>query len=361
MSEISLETYDLPIAATTLQAIQRILCEHEVFCASANDIDCYDVLTFRREQTHHQTKIFALLDRNVLIDVLSIVRPASEGVERECNERGKIGAAIMAFLQCSNILIEPCIALYENPSVATDELKLFRQADNVETAIYSQLALGIIDKLPANLLPRLNKPLPSVDFYQLLKGRQKFRIAILKIAELDLSNLPPIQKIESFLRWSHEEFCFLAAPTLLAALHFTPHKKSTILHNLRAIDRNKALQSIQNAVWDIQIIYEWSRRVKKHQEEKSFWLLCSRDAALKQIAQAFYSSHNSSAKEVALRNFLIQSWGSKDGEKIGGWMHSFKQKENNLSRQVNRDIAPNFLNEMEQKLIETFISWRPNS
>lgn len=279
------ECYKLPIPIRSLRDIEQQLRTHEVFCTSDDHFDCYSVEPYLRAQAHHKTKIFALLDRNALIDVLSLTQPVKEGLIKKCAERCRIGAAMMAFFQCSHILVDPCMALYENPVMAADELKLFRQADNLSTDLYAKIALGVIDYLPPDSLPALRAPPPVVNYNKPITGSKLFRIALLKIAELDVSNLSPMEKMEFFIQWSYEKLCFLSAPSLLAAIHFTPHRKSSPLKNIRIKDRKMALKNIQNAVWDIHVIHEWGRRVTRHQDENHVWLLCSRDAALKRIAR----------------------------------------------------------------------------
>jgi hypothetical protein len=81
---------------------------------------------------------------------------AALGLSEACGERGCIGAALMAFLQCSNITIEPNIALYENAFGANEELSLFRRADEVDPNIYTDIALGRKNSMPPDsLLPGL--------------------------------------------------------------------------------------------------------------------------------------------------------------------------------------------------------------
>jgi len=200
---------------------------------------------------------------------------------------------------------------------------------------------------------------PVVDFDRRLKGRQKFRISLMKIAELDVSPIAPLKKMEQFFQWCHEEFCFLAAPTLLAALHFTPQRKLTILRNLRSPDRKKALESIQNAMWDIQLIFEWTRRVRKQKEEKTFWLLCSRDRALKRIARIYYADDNPEALNSAMATTLAEHWGVKDGAKIHKMMHQFSESKEAPVRAVNQNKPANYLAGIEQSLENKLLNWKP--
>jgi hypothetical protein len=359
MPEEFLETYNVPIPVHYLDAIQTMLRQQHVFCACNDDADYYDILTYRREQAHHHTKIYTLFDRNVLADVLALARPAAQGLSESCGERGRIGAAIMVFLQCSNVIIEPSVALYENPATADDDFKLLRRADNVATEVYLQIALSLIDYMPPDSLPPLNETLPVVDFTMRLRGRQKFRIALMKIAELDVSPVSPEKKMELYLRWCHEEFCFLASPTLLAVLHFTPHRQLTILRNLKSPDRQRVLDSIQNAVWDIHVVFEWSRRVKTQNQDKTFWLLCSRDAALKRIARILHADGDPAAVEATLADILKSHWGEKQGAKIHQMKRDFAHKADDPVRSANQNMPPVYLDEMERKLEKALLNWKP--
>jgi hypothetical protein len=106
---------------------------------------------------------------------LELAHPAASQRSESCGERGRIGAAIMAFLQCSNITIEPNIALYENASCAQEELRLFRRADEVDTCIYTDIALGRRRSIPKIALVGPLRPVPKINFDQPITGRRMCR------------------------------------------------------------------------------------------------------------------------------------------------------------------------------------------
>jgi hypothetical protein len=334
--EYYLEKYEIPIGIDILQKLERILRHESILLSTGDECERYQVLTYRRQMAHHGAKTYALLDRNTLIDVLAIIRPAFEGGIESCADRGRLGAAMMAFLQCANVVIEPNIALYENPDLADSELRLFRQADNVPAAIYAKLALKEIDYLPTNLLPPWSKNAPTADFSRPLTNTQKFRIALLKIAELDLGSLSAAEKLRTFLQWSFDEFCILAVPTLLAITHFSPHRKSSILQNVRSPDRSRALQSVQNAVWDTLVIQQWGQSVSKQVEENRIWLLCSRDAALKRIAGILHTEENSS--EEGMRIVLREWWDAKQRDELAELAFLLQSDSQNPARRANKPL-----------------------
>ena len=113
-----IENYQVPVSIQDLDRLQNRLRETGLFLSLGDENERYQVLTYRRQKAYHNSDTYAFLDRNTLNDVLAIVRPAVEGRIEPCAERGRTGAAMMAFLQSANILIEPSIALYENPALA---------------------------------------------------------------------------------------------------------------------------------------------------------------------------------------------------------------------------------------------------
>lgn len=353
-----LEQYELPIPASDLQAIQAILSQDKILCAIEPDAVLYDCLTWRRQTAHYGTQVFALFDRNVLNDVLAVARPASLGVREKCCGRSRIGAALMTFLQCSNVLIEPSMALFENPARAAEEITLFRRADEVDARIYAEIALGRRDHLPPEMLPEPRRPIPTVNFYKPISGRRNVLIAILKIAELELAQEPPLAKMEQFLRWSHKDFLFLAPVILLAAAYFTPRREGALLKNLHSPDRQKALTAIQNAVWDLQVIYQWNKRVFAQPEKNHYWLLCSRDRALRRIAKvAQCYTDEPGAGEIAARQFFQQCWGEKNGARLADLLFELHGDHENPSRMANRKPSSAYLDQLAADLEKKIHAW----
>jgi hypothetical protein len=360
MPECSVEGYHIPISVTDLEAIQGIIREHEIFCAPVPDFDLYNSLTWRRQAAHHGTQIYALFDRNVLSDVLHLVRPAGSQISQDCGERERIGAALMAFLQCSNIIIEPNIALYENPSLAREELRLFRRADDVDAGIYTDIALRRRHSIPTTGLPERVTPIPDVDFHIAIKGRRNLTVATLKIAEVELSELPPVQKMERFLYWSFSEFLFLAGPLQVAVVHFSPHRECTVLKNLRSPDRQRALRALRNAVWDLQVIYQWIACVRRQREENRFWLLCSRDRALQHIARSvFCCDEGLCAAESNLQKLFEINWGRKDGSRLAELAITLIGKADDIRRTANQNTSNAYPDELLAQLEQDILAWRP--
>lgn len=350
-----IEKYQVPLNIEVLEELQKMLRDASLLLSVGEEFERYQALTYRRQKVHHHSDSCALLDRNALNDVLSIVRPAAEGRIEPCMERGRIGAAMMAFLQCANILIEPNIALYENPNLAEPELRLFRQADNVAPAIYAQIALGQLDSLPLDCVPAPPPRILTAEFFRPISNTQKFRIALLKIAELDLSPLSNAEKLRRFLQWSFDDFCILAVPTLTAITHFSPHRKSSILQGLRSPDRARAWQGVQNALWDMITIQQWAKKVEQQSKENRIWLLCSRDEALKRIAGVLH--RDEASNDQSLRTIFKDWWGTSQGDELTKLAITLQQDSGNSKRRANQVAEEGFLRELEDDLKNRVLAW----
>src|SRR5438128_2749115 len=75
MSTIVIDDYELPVPLPDLERVAAILRENDVFCAGPTAGDIYNWLTCRKAHADGVT-VLALLDRNVLNDVVTLARTA---------------------------------------------------------------------------------------------------------------------------------------------------------------------------------------------------------------------------------------------------------------------------------------------
>lgn len=144
-----LETYHFPLTLEDDKEIIGILRARGIFAPSFSpekNEDIYDPLIYRRQSVHHRTNTTILADRNVVTRWLALLSG------RTASSEDRLAAAIMAFAQSGNILVEPNLALYEATVAAgseatNNELRQFRIADNLDTKHWADLALGRIQNL----------------------------------------------------------------------------------------------------------------------------------------------------------------------------------------------------------------------
>jgi len=130
-----------------------------------------------------------------------------------------------------------------------------------------------------------------------------------------------------------------------------------LLKSLRTKDRAKALTNIRNAVWDLQVIQEWCRRTQKQNTENRYWLLCSRDRALKKIARTtLFSGSDADAKRLGLE-FFQQHWGHQKGEAIADLLARLLSDKDNPARRANSDPPVGYLDGLVAQLEKTILRW----
>lgn len=354
-----LRKYELPIPVEALRRIEHILREKRVFGFFDRTFDPYNLLSFVEQMLAHGSRSVAYFDQNVLNDCIEPVRMAFGDDMRPCTERGRFGAALMAFLQAGDILIEPSIAVHEKSEYGHRDLQLFRCADLVDPILYARLALGEIDRLPREALPALEEPEHHLDFSKPITNTSVFRIALLKIACLEVGSLERKEKMINLIRWSLEDFCFARVPILMGCSYLSPRRQSPMLKSLRSPDRRRALTGIENALWDMLLIQNWTKKVSAQKRENRLYLLCSRDAAVQTIANVICQADASpSDLEGYLRAFFVSFWGEKDGDELASFLFACERRRDDPARLHNKDRSPERLLQMRDALERELLEWR---
>ena len=357
-----LRKYELPFSVEVLRRIEDILRKRRVFGFFDRTFDPYNLLSFVEQRLAHDSRTVAYFDQNVLNDCIEPVRMAIDGDVRPCTERGRFGAALMAFLQAGDILIEPSIAVHEKRQYAQRDLQLFRCADLVDPRLYAGLALCETDRLPREALPKLEEPEHHLDFSKPLTGTLILKTALLKVACVEVGPLDRKGKLREFIRWSFEDFCFARVPILMACSYLSPRRQNPMLKDLRSPDRRRALMGIENALWDVHLIHNWTKKVAAQKEGNRLYLLCSRDAAVQTIAEIICQADASpSDLEDLLRSFFVSYWGQKDGNELASFLIDCERRKDDPMRSHHKDRSHGRLLKMRDALERDLLEWRDST
>lgn len=341
---------ELPISGSDLFEIQKMLKSNSIIYSvfDLSSFNVYSIDDYIREQEIHGTKISALFDRNIFTDIISLMRskkvtPSSESI--------KLVAALMAFLQCADVFIEPNIALYEYASTngsftANEELRLFRIADNIYPKIYTDIALNRKNIL--KMKSGINSQAEAV--YNLENQLRSWNFnytIVLKLALIELEAIEQHQKMAKFMKWMFEKFYFGAPATLFANCYFANKAK---MKGLKSLDRKRALASLKNMTWDLTFLTEWAKKVERQKETNTIWLLCSRDKTLMRIASCLMMArYVENALEEKAKNNFIENWGNRIGVELYGTYLQYKQTCNDKSRVANKGFPSQYFEEIRLK------------
>ena len=221
----SLIMFDLPIKGQELELVQGIVKKSEVLTLFDNSIDAGSILTYLKESKLHGTSCRALIDLNVLKDILTVGR---SGDGAKLAGRRTFGAAFVLFCQCANIMIDPSIAIHESPSDASSELQLFYSLDSADPLELFRVVSGEVGYLRNECLPKIEPKIYPETWPERIRNHSSLELSVLKIATLQRSSMKPLEKIMSFLTWCHTDAARLMDAFILAIFQLQGNQSKPI-------------------------------------------------------------------------------------------------------------------------------------
>ncbi len=232
----------------------------------------------------------------------------------------RVAAAVLAFAQGVEALVEPSLALHEFAHTgknleAREELIAFRRIDNAPLRVLTDIALGrcnIFSHEPSE--PR--REVPMLNLERNPREWDCLYVAALKVAELELLSISPREKCVRLIDWMGGEFLFASTALLMGMRYFIPsgpHRR--LMKHLRSANRDRAIMGVRNAAWDLTLVSEWASRVKQEDVNGCLWILVSMDKGLNGIARSIFHSSDESPDEAILR-MCCSMWGRTDGRAL---------------------------------------------
>jgi hypothetical protein len=187
-------------------------------------------------------------------------------------------------------------------------------------------------------------------------------ILCLKLAEIELQGGTAKEKLRIFLHWAYEEF-LLGGPAIALAVHyFAPNApRKGLMKGLQSDDRERALDGVRNAAWDLSILSEWLRYIEQQERDYRLVLLTTFDAWVHRIARAISDTTDPDEElDKPLRLALSRFWGSEAGSKVASEIEGYYGNREAPHRRLN--------NPSNLITIDTFISngeaqiraWKPS-
>ncbi|MCH4089625.1 hypothetical protein [Acetobacter sp.] len=244
----------------------------------------FDIRAVAVDQQLHGWSTTILPDRNI---VSRMARVAREGIVSKRDHPMNIAILLMAFAQAVDFEIEPGLAFHElaqreTNRAAQEELCWFRTADKGGMAqSWIDLAVGRCSGIALGDAA----PVENIDLSTPIRRWCRNYVAALKIAELELLPIRPLEKLMALLNWMTHEF-FLASPALFfAARYWAPSlRRAGLVKHIRAPNRDRALAGARNAAWDITYLSEFVRRIAIGLSNEQRVILATGDRLLAEVA-----------------------------------------------------------------------------
>lgn len=270
-----------------LLMISKILTEADICVAGyiPPPVGLYDVGGHFYDHSVRDVQTILLPDRNI---ASRFAKLAQGKILDNLNQR-KVLAALLAYAQCLDILIEPSIAFHElahqqgNESALT-ELAWFRTADNAEVYDLMDVALERKDRLNRNYQPQ-NVEHKNLAFP--LKRWNRNYIICLKMMELEHTVLKPIDRIFFLMKWMESDFIFGGPAAILASVYSAPKSppKAGVFKGKNSPNRKLAIAGAKNQAWDITQLSDFSKLINENSDSRKHFLFASFDKQLRLLAQ----------------------------------------------------------------------------
>lgn len=291
-----------------------------------------------------EIRTILLPDRNIASRMAQI----AAGVPVDATLR-KI-AAIKAFCHFLDIQIEPAVAFHElaqtqGNEVANAELTRFRSADNADPHPWLDLAFGDLDALDPLEPQRLQE---SYDLAFPLRRWRRNYIASLKIAELELSGRPNLDRMLELLAWMRDDFMIAGPAALLACVYFAPNSppRKGLFKQLRSPNRPRAISGVRNAAWDLTHLSEMIRKVNEANGNQIRLLFASFDEGLRNLARLLFTLSADESPERPLVEALVPHWSRAHAERIAKSLIELLADIDNEGRKQRQANSPISIDEM---------------
>jgi len=248
------------------------------------DAGLLNLESVRYQQITESLNFIILPDLNLISELCSIAD--IDKIDRTENPL-KIAINMMAFAQAMDIPIEPSIAFHEfahrhGNEKAHEKLSWFRAADKGSDAFkWIDLALERSETI-AMSAPEARS---NEDLALPLKRWNRNYIVALKIAELELQKGPHLDRYQKLLDWMIKDFILAGPAAIYGALYLAPNaKRKGLFKQLRSDDRNKAIQGIKNAAWDMTHLSDFVKRIEESNGSNNRYIFATADKLLAKIA-----------------------------------------------------------------------------
>ena len=345
--------FPMPIPISDLSRIEDMIREAGIMTIFDPTVEPVDASLYRLQRASSKTECRALIDLNVLKDILSVARQG----DRRSQDARRLGAALIAFCQCADIEIEPSVALHESPKHWRKELQLFRGIDNAETQDLVKVAMGEIEQIPAKQLPSIQLNDLPAEMPNRLRGHAAIQTAMLKIALIGRSGGRTSKKLEHFMNWCFDEYLFSREAIHLALFHLTGNSPYPILKKTSAQSPDDRMSALDNAVWDLILVRTWVQRVTEQKERNLIWILCTRDKGLQRLAREMVIVNpDSDGVAKHLESMFLRAGGKASARKLLRQYQNLMGRADDQNRPSNKPGFDEYCSHLNTSLLSEYLN-----
>lgn len=346
---------ELPFKRDEIEEIEEINKEAN-FIISPYDkklLDPYSIESYLFQKHVHRHQINAIFDSNIIIDLTGYAEN-----KKKVSTTTISSVALLAFLQISLVEIDPGIAISEHCTTCkkpspSEKLFLFRNIDNFPTQELLDFVLGKIKNIDiSNTLHR--DPLKKVHRPERPEEIHRWKVQhiyALKLYILANSDLNKFDKVYSYIYWMWEKYLSGAVAFSFMAVFFS-ERYSKMLKGVFSPSPTKSMFGIRNAAWDMTTTHYWSSCVANRKDNDPFYIFCTADKALKEVARHIIEHTTAQPNKEKLFHSLFHHYLSESEikELISLKSNLDKREFDPIRNVVKHKQNPNFFDNYLKKL-----------
>lgn len=283
--------YAPPIPLAELEALSELLFVRDVFTCPITDLPpdrVYSPATWIEQKTFHNTTVQLHVDRNLVSHIAACVSGRNAD-----SADARYAAAVLAWAQCIDALVDPSIATHEGAATssavgALDELRLLQRADNTHPQIWSDIALGRRTAVSASELgSEADRDVTVSALEGSVRDFEVHELALLRYVTLmrEARGRPELAARE-FIQWMHAEFLWDSTAVCYAlAVVGTDAGQAKRPKRADSDNHRRARLGVSNQAWDLTLLSHWTRQMMRMKDSNSIPILASLDVDLHRVAR----------------------------------------------------------------------------
>lgn len=315
-------------------------------------IEKYNLASYIFASNALKKELCALLDNNLATRVIELATGSEIPAEANKKPAYVLASAVMGFLIASDFYIDPTMAIYEKASslgheAAAKQLFDFRVADHIHPQAWIDLALEKEKRIPQNEIELATSyvvndapEIKETNFEKELDIWKLNYYFVLKAATLWRDECCEVNAALAFIDWMESESFFNGIAAIFTLIFFSPNRYRKMIKGIGSTSAKKLRDGLKNAAWDLAYIRHWSKKYKDA-DEKSFWLLCSNDLALRRIASQIFEAPEHG--ETQLFYLLEHYWQDNAKQILKAYNHAWNRVTSDEAAR-NAVLLPRFQN-----------------
>ena len=155
----------------------------------------------------------------------------------------------------------------------------------------------------------------------------------------------------ALLDWMHDDFIVAGPAAMLACIYFAPNSppRAGLLKRLNSPDRQRALDGVKNAAWDITHLSDFIKKVNEANGNGTRYLLASRDKALHIMAKFLFDFSADGIHLGPVADGLSAWWPVDQAISIAEWLARLIEEAEDPGRALNNPQPDGFIDDMTSR------------